>query len=156
MTPAELPNGKTCADCAHIDSCVALGQSSRSATKCYVAPPLFLSAERGSSLITRKLRAVDEWIENAKASGLVREVDGMLSLTPSGEAMAAQVAEQNPRLDKIARAAIDATRHEPYVSPLDPPPGDPRAAHKVIPGTRECAPECECWAHRRKLRVVTP
>lgn len=108
MTPAELPNGKTCADCAHIDSCVALGQSSRSATKCYVAPPLFLSAERGSSLITRKLRAVDEWIENAKASGLVREVDGMLSLTPSGEAMAAQVAEQNPRLTSPVTAPSDA------------------------------------------------
>jgi hypothetical protein len=35
-----------------------------------------------------------------------------------------------------------------YVSPLDPPPGDPRAAHQVIPGTRTCAPTCPCWSTR--------
>jgi hypothetical protein len=36
-----------------------------------------------------------------------------------------------------------------YVSPLWPPPGDPRAAHKVLPGTKECAPDCPCWSARR-------
>lgn len=39
-----------------------------------------------------------------------------------------------------------------YVSPLDPPPGDPRAAHVVEPGTKRCAPSCPC--RRQRLNVV--
>ena len=38
---------------------------------------------------------------------------------------------------------------KPYRSPLWPPPGDPSAAHKIIPGTRTCAPDCGCQEVRR-------
>lgn len=48
----------------------------------------------------------------------------------------------------IERPIAPAARGGGYVSPLDPPAGDPRAAHKVLPGTRECAPDCPCWASR--------
>jgi hypothetical protein len=37
----------------------------------------------------------------------------------------------------------------PFRSVLWPPPGDSRAAHKVIPGTRDCAPDCPCRPARR-------
>jgi hypothetical protein len=42
-----------------------------------------------------------------------------------------------------------AEKQKPYRSPLWPPPGDPAAAHKVIPGTKDCAPDCPCWPARR-------
>jgi hypothetical protein len=45
--------------------------------------------------------------------------------------------------------ADPAEKPKSYRSPLWPPPGDPAAAHKVIPGTRECAPDCSCWSTRR-------
>ena len=31
---------------------------------------------------------------------------------------------------------------------------DARAAHQIIPGTRECAPTCPCWAQRRGFKIV--
>jgi hypothetical protein len=40
-----------------------------------------------------------------------------------------------------------------YVSPLWPPPGDPRAAHVVIPGTRTCAASCPCQRSRGPREV---
>lgn len=42
-----------------------------------------------------------------------------------------------------------AEKPKPYRSMLWPPPGAPSATHKVIPGTRDCAPDCSCWASRR-------
>jgi hypothetical protein len=40
-------------------------------------------------------------------------------------------------------------RNKPFRSALWPPPGDPRAAHKIISETKDCAPDCSCWATRR-------
>ena len=53
----------------------------------------------------------------------------------------------------LPRPEEPATPAAGYVSPLDPPPGDPRAAHVIIPGTRECAPSCPCWVQRGKSRL---
>jgi hypothetical protein len=51
---------------------------------------------------------------------------------------------------RFAEAVKPLPRPRPgaYVSPLDPPPGDPRAAHQILPGTRTCAPTCPCKAAR--------
>lgn len=42
-----------------------------------------------------------------------------------------------------------AEKPKAYRSVLWPPPGDPAAAHKVIPGTRTCATDCPCQSARR-------
>jgi hypothetical protein len=46
-----------------------------------------------------------------------------------------------------------AEKPKPYRSMLWPPPGDASAAHKVIPGTRECARDCSCRETRRTGRA---
>jgi hypothetical protein len=72
----QLPAGKTCGSCAHVERCAAFGFSSRGATTCDFAPSRFV--ER---------------------------------VTP-----------------------IERPRGAGYVSRLDPPPGDPRAAHRCKKG----------------------
>ena len=84
----QLPPGKTCADCAHVERCITFGFSKRSATNCDFAPSRFVERPRAPE--------------------------------PRGGG---------------------------YVSPLWPPPGDPRAAHGA-----GCPPTCSCHAEIERRR----
>jgi hypothetical protein len=84
-----LPAGKTCGACAHVERCLMLGTTSRTATACDWSPSRFVEP-----------------------------------VTP------------------VPKPAPGA-----YVSPLWPPPGDPRAAHGAA-----CPPSCSCHAEIKRRR----
>lgn len=119
MKPAdiELPQGKTCADCAHVENCVLFGRTSRSSTTCRF-DAMWMPVDRGSSLVVRAQRdalaKADESIEWMKGNGFLIETDGMMTITPEGLAFAEQLRQANPEraaeMEIRAKAAVEAVR----------------------------------------------
>ena len=109
-----LPEGKHCADCAHVENCVLVGNTSRQSRDCSFTPPMFLSVERGSSLAVRRqqeaLAIAGSALEKMVAGGYVVINDGVVSLTPAGEKTAAELCAAHPEIEVRAKNAIASMR----------------------------------------------
>lgn len=120
---SKLPDGKVCADCAHLENCLLVGNTSRQSSTCVFAPAMFLAVERGSSLVVRRqqeaLALMDGALEKMVADGYVVVKDGMVSLTATGEKFAAEVCAAHPEVDARAKAVVAAMQSEAEGEQLD-------------------------------------